>query len=320
MTIAATTGLIVSNFGSALQPVVAKVSKLTTYDQTIVRILVFAIGCILWSNHHYDLSWLRSSFYPSNLLMNGVNVLSIYSGIQGFRYLPVGIGLTTFYTWPLFLAIFAEMERRSKKNKLTKNNRRRLWIGLIISFFGLFILFSREWYQWIYQDSQNWTMGFIWIIISAITHSLTIFYYHEQGEHASERFGLLTVPTAILLLLFMIWNSDYRLGSYPDFYWQVGLLGLFQATVGFASYLMHFWSISELPKEWISSLGFLTLFIGYFIGWFLFGETMNWRILLGTFCVFVGVGLVSRALNMNLNFIKNDFVKNKINRTIKIND
>jgi len=306
--IGGTTGLILSNFGNALQPAVVKLSKLDSYDQTVIRILIFAISCVIITKwFHLSSGWIKASFAPDSIAMNGVNLLSVFSGIRGFAELPVGVGLTVFYTWPLYLTFMSQWERASMKKELTEDNRSRLWMGIFLSFLGLFIMFGPEWFQFFHSGpewSSTW-IGLFWVSVSALTHAFTIFYYHRERphrDHPAARLGSLTLPTAIAFVILTFWNpgkwalGHSWLGSDDDFRWQVLLLAIFQITIGLGSFLLHFYSIPKLPKEWISSLSFLTLIAGYLFGWFFFGEKLNLRVSIGTLLVFIGIGVVSRAL------------------------
>lgn len=306
--IGSTTGLILANLGAAIQPAVVKLSQLDSYDQTYIRIIIFAVSCVILTKwFKWDDSWIKASFAPDSLAMNAVNLLSVFAGIRGFMELPVGVSLTVFYTWPIYLTIMSQWERQKTHHELTEDNCQRLWIGIILSFMGLFVIFGPEWWHW-FQEGPSWSatwVGFIWVSISAITHAFTIFYYHRERphrNHAAARLGSITLPSAIAFIIASFWNpgrwalGHNWVGGDDDFRWQVLLLGAFQATIGLGSFLLHFFSIPKLPKEWISSLSFLTLIAGYMFGWFFFGEKMNWRVGLGTLMVFIGIGVVSRAL------------------------
>lgn len=306
--IGSTTGLILSNLGNALQPAIVKISELSPYDQSVIRIIIFAVSCIIltkWFKWQSD--WIQASFSLDSLGMNVVNLLSVFSGIRGFQELPVGVSLTTFYTWPIYLTLMSQWERTKKGKELTEDNRSRLWMGILLSFIGLFFIFGPQWFHWFQEGpiwGQTW-VGFFWISISAITHAYTIFYYHRKHphrNHAAAKLGSITLPSAVLFIALMLWNpgkwglGNNWVGSDDAFRWQLLLLGGFQATIGLGSFLLHFYSIPKLPKEWISSLSFLTLIAGYLIGWFFFGEKMNWRVMIGTLVVFIGIALVSRSL------------------------
>ena len=306
--IGATTGLILSNVASSLQPTIVKLSQLNSYDQTILRILIFAISCVILTKwFRYSDRWIRASFRPEGLGMNVVNILSVYAGIHGFQMLPVGVGLTVFYTFPIYLTLLSQWERQREHHELTEENQSRLWYGIGISFLGLLLIFAPDWLTF-FRETPQWTetwRGFAWVSISAMTHAFTIYYYHKMHpdrDSAPARLGSLTLPTALAIVALSVWNpgkwalGNVWEGSDDAFRWQVLLLAIFQATVGLGGFLLHFYSIPKLPKEWISSLSFLILVGGYLFGWFFFGEALNWRMGAGTVLVVIGIAVVSRAL------------------------
>jgi drug/metabolite transporter (DMT)-like permease len=300
----ASTGLVASNIGAALQPAVIKSVQLTEYVQTVIRIIVFAIGSILWGLWKRGGNpWISTILDGDHIALSLMNLLSIYSGIRGFELLPVGVGLTTFYTWPIWLTYISQ-----KNQKFSHDNQERLWWGLGISFVGLIILYLPHWANWI-KGRPEWSFmwwGFFWILISSITHAISIWYMRRKDtrrQTAESRLGVLSVLPAILLTLLMFFSPQLSLragyrgdGGDNGFRWEIFLLVLFQATIGLGSFLTHFWSVAYLPAEWISGLGFITLLAGYFFGWIFFGEPLSFRVLFATTLIIIGIALVSRAV------------------------
>lgn len=300
----ASAGLVTANIGAALQPAVIKSVQLTEYVQTVIRIIVFAIGSILWGLWKgRGNPWISNVIDGDHIAFSLLNLLSVYSGIRGFELLPVGVGLTTFYTWPIWLSYISQM-----KQKFTQDNQERLWWGLGISFTGLIVLYLPQWSNWI-KMRPEWSFmwwGFFWILISSITHSVTIWYMSRKDtrrQTPEARLGTLTFVPALLLaaLVFLSPQLSLREGYRGDggengFRWELFLLILFQATIGLGSFLLHFWSVAYLPPEWISGLGFITLLAGYFFGWIFFGEPLSFRVLFATVLIVIGIGLVSRSV------------------------
>lgn len=306
-----TWALLASNLLAATQPAVIKSITLSHIDQTIIRFVVFSILAILFTLKRKDssLAWIPASFHPYYIALSMVNLISVFAGIAGFARLPVGVGLTTFYIWPLFLSLFADWNERIQNIQ----DRKRLWLGLFLSFLGIFFLFSKNWSHW-FRHHGEWSpilQGFLWILVSAFTHAAIIWYHRQfkypEVETAEERLGAIFFPGTLVLLAGAIFapNLIPRTLLLSDSLKQVSLLTLYQATVGFVGFWLHFGGIPHVPAEWTSALGFTTLLFGYLLGWLFFREGFSWMNGLGTVLILAGIGMVNRSLKYE-KYIKTD--------------
>ena len=189
-----------------------------------------------------------------------------------------------YYSMPIWLTIIAHFFIPNDKFTLLK------LIGLIISFFGIILIFSSI-------DRSNITsnvIGDFFALGGAIGWALIIFI--AKGTNFSKEkpemqlLCMLVVSAPILLFISFFFGPVIR-----DFQ-IIHIFGiLFQSIIIVsASFIFWLWLLSIYPASGVASFAFLTPLFGIFFGWFLLNESLNLSILISAVMVSFGITLINK--------------------------
>jgi len=197
------------------------------------------------------------------------------------QFVPSGLTAILYAVYPFSIAMFSFLMIPSEKIGINKI------IGIIISFTGLYIIFSESFTG----NLNNYILGLIAVFISAIMQSSIAVSIKKYGHHlhplAMNFYPMLIAGIVLLAYGFIVEGQlpiryDYK-ALFSVFY-----LALFGSLITFTSY---YWLIKRVNIIIVSLITFITPVIALFLGWFFYKEELSLHQLAG--CLLVLVGLLA---------------------------
>ena len=208
-----------------------------------------------------DYSFLRKHMFSKwGLILAGVTLVHIYTSYQGFLMLESGTAFTLFYTYPVFILLFAR-----KINPL-------LFLFTLVGV-GL-LAFGNAW------------PGLAMVAGAAITEALIYFIVLRlPSKNSWNHLFLSYFAGAIVLTLIFPPSSLSSVVSIS--------LGI-NACIGMFGYLLRFYSMTRMPVFWYALLSNIGVVCSYIYGYIFNGETVGVRQILGTSIVLVACWLAKQ--------------------------
>ena len=226
-------------------------------------------------------------------LMYPIDYGLIYWGEQ---YLSAGVTAIFFATFPLFTGIWATFLFRNEKFHWNK------FIGLMLGIAGIIIVFLDQ--LLITQFERTVAMGTLAIILGAAGGSMSVVIikkYLTGVNHISLSFHQM-LQGVIYLFLFSAVTE-----SYADFHpnlrviLAVVYLGLFGSAIAFA---LYYWLLQKVSAITLSLIIYITPIVAIIVDYFMFGEVIEIRAIIGMIIIFSGIAFVEMNRSNVNRFLK----------------
>ena len=243
-------GKILSESLLSLYPVFVKNIGVPVPLQMWSRFVAYVGIAALFVNYDFIKKHIFSKW---GLILAAVTLVHIFTSYQGFMMLESGTAYTLFYTYPVFILLFAR-----KLNPL-------LFLFTLVGV-GL-LAFGNAW------------PGLAMVAGAAITEALIYFIIRKLPSTNSWNHLFLSyfAGAIVLSVLFPPTSLSGVLTA---------SLGI-NAVIGMFGYLLRFYSMTRLPIFWYALLSNIGVVCSYVYGYVFNGETVGWRQILGTIIVLV---------------------------------
>jgi drug/metabolite transporter (DMT)-like permease len=194
-------------------------------------------------------------------------------------FVPSGLTAILYAVYPFSIAVFSFMMIPSENIGINKI------IGIIISFTGLYVIFSESFTG----NFDNYIIGLMAIFISAVMQSAIAVSIKKYGHHLhplSMNFYPMLIAGIVLLIYGFIIEGHLKIKYDYKALFSVFYLALFGSLITFTSY---YWLIKRVNIIIVSLITFITPIIALFLGWFFYSEQLSLHQLAGCFLVLVGL-------------------------------
>jgi drug/metabolite transporter (DMT)-like permease len=197
------------------------------------------------------------------------------------QFVPSGLTAILYAVYPFSIAMFSFLMIPSEKIEINKI------IGIIISFTGLYVIFSESFTG----NLDNYILGLIAVFISAIMQSSIAVSIKKYGHHLhplAMNFYPMLIAGIVLLAYGFIIEGQLKIRYDYKAFFSVFYLALFGSLITFTSY---YWLIKRVNIIIVSLITFITPIIALFLGWFFYKEELSMHQLAG--CLLVLMGLLA---------------------------
>jgi drug/metabolite transporter (DMT)-like permease len=195
------------------------------------------------------------------------------------QFVPSGLTAILYAVYPFSIAIFSLVMIPSEKIGINKI------VGIIISFTGLYVIFSESFTG----NLDNYILGLIAVFISAIMQSSIAVSIKKYGHHLhplAMNFYPMLIAGIVLLVYGFIIEGQLKIRYDYKAFFSVFYLALFGSLITFTSY---YWLIKRVNIIIVSLITFITPIIALCLGWFFYREELSMHQLVGCFLVLVGL-------------------------------
>ena len=195
------------------------------------------------------------------------------------QFVPSGLTAILYAVYPFSIAIFSLVMIPSEKIGINKI------VGIIISFTGLYVIFSESFTG----NLDNYILGLIAVFISAIMQSSIAVSIKKFGHHLhplAMNFYPMLIAGIVLLVYGVIIEGQLKIRYDYKAFFSVFYLALFGSLITFTSY---YWLIKRVNIIIVSLITFITPIIALCLGWFFYREELSIHQLVGCFLVLVGL-------------------------------
>jgi drug/metabolite transporter (DMT)-like permease len=197
------------------------------------------------------------------------------------QFVPSGLTAVLYAVYPFSIAVFSFFMIPSEKISANKI------IGIIISFVGLYIIFSESFTG----NLTNYIIGMIVIIISAVMQSMVAVSIKKYGHHLHP-LSMNLYPMLIAGVILTIYGFIIE-GHLPIKYDHKALLSIFYLALfgSLITFTSYYWLIKRVNIIIVSLITFITPIIALLLGWFFYREELSPHQLVG--CILVLIGLLT---------------------------
>jgi len=243
--------------------------------------LIFLLGYISWKRISLRMSgkdfWIVSL---TAFLMYTLDYGLIYWGEQ---YLSAGVTAIFFATFPLFTGIWANFLFRNETFCWHK------FLGLVLGFSGIFIVFYDQ--LLITHFSRLVILATLSIIIGAACGAMSVVMIKKYLPHLNPiklSFHQMLQGVFFLFLFGIFLESPQNIQLSSRIVLAVIYLGALGSALGFA---LYYWLLQELSAITLSLIIYITPIVAIIVDYFVFGEILQLRAILGMFVIFPGIAL-----------------------------
>ncbi|AOV08165.1 DMT family transporter [Sporosarcina ureilytica] len=171
----------------------------------------------------------------------------------------------------------------------------RQWIGVIVGFIGVFITLSTQ---------LDFQIGTLWGFLSAISWAIGTLLIKKWGSPINTwvltAYQMLFGGLILLMGSFLLETPSFQITalSITILSWLVFMASVVQFSVWF--YLLQ---TGDPGKT--SAFLFLAPFFGVLAGWLLLDEKIDWHVMFGGVCIFIGIFMVNWTPNSSLKIGEN---------------
>ena len=277
-------------WGSSYLLISIGVEQLSPFQVAFIRTTIAAIGLnavLMAQGKRLPLRW--HALVP--LIVIGIGNTAIPYGLIGWAEQRVESGLASVLqaTTPIFGLIIAHYAFADERITVRKI------IGVLVSFFGVVVLASRAW-----QDGSievGSLLGIGAMTLSSFLYAAFTVYSRKTIQKQIEPIviaaGSMTVGALVCGLMMIV--TPLLGGQPPTPLDQVGLDALGAVlTLGvvntFFAYLIFYSMVRDLGASRSQMVTYVVPVVGLTLG-ALFGETVDWRLLVGAALIFGGIGI-----------------------------
>jgi len=293
MLIAPTAAVFFSETVLSLYPILIKKVPTNINTQTLARFLIYPIAALIVGGLK-PLASAYSTHPLKNLALGSANVAHIVSSYFAFQQLPAGIAMSLFYTYPLWNMIGASLV-------FDEPFPWHLAPIVLVAILGATIVaFSRTDKEKAEGKSVNW-VGVIAAIGAALTETILFLSVKsvpkETPFFSIHQLYLGGLPILAAYLLYKAWAEQEEKTStstsIPVIDWRSSTwlpLLAFNGILGFAGYVLRFWSIPRLSTIMYSVLSMFGVLAAFTWGHFLADEPIQGQGLLGATILTAAIG------------------------------
>jgi drug/metabolite transporter (DMT)-like permease len=287
----------------SLYPILIKKVPTNLNTQTLARFLIYPLAALVVGGFKPLLN-AYSHDAINNFGLGAINVAHIASSYLAFQQLPAGIAMSLFYTYPLWNIIGASIV-------FGEPFPWHLMHIVLIALFGAgLVAFSRAPTTAATAtatatekpDKINW-IGVAAALGAAITETLLFLSVKsvpkETPYFSVHRIYLAGLPFLLGYFLYKYFTQDKNPekinNNEPiiDWSWKTWVpLLAFNGILGFAGYVLRFWSIPRLPTILYSILSMFGVLAAFTWGHFLADEPVQPQGLLGATILTAAIGLL----------------------------
>jgi len=198
------------------------------------------------------------SGYLQNVFYGLLNIAHVISSYIAFTFLPAGIAMSLFYTYPIWNVIGSYFLFKERINP-------KLIPAFIISLIGVYLLS--------YQDqtlSLN-LIGLIAVFISSLTESGIFFIVKQSNTNPYMNVYQLYLSGLVILLCGLFISNK---NTILDTQYLLPLF-LFKSVVLFLGYTIRFWTITKLPSLVYSILSLFGILTSFLFGYLFVNESIE---------------------------------------------
>ena len=215
----------------------------------------------------------------------GIALLAIANGtvVWAEQWVPSSLAALIVATLPFWMVGIESF--LPKGDKLTSKKV----IGITIGFFGLFFLLWPELKNDLHPD---YVKGILVMFIPPIAWSAGSIYSKYKKITASP---LMASTWQMLIAGVILVTFGGIKGEFQQIHITLQGIGaivyliFFGSIFGYGSYI---YALDKLPASLVSTYAFINPIIAVFLGWFILGERLDWRVALSTAVILAGVLIV----------------------------
>jgi drug/metabolite transporter (DMT)-like permease len=243
----------------SLYPILIKSYSTNLYTQTLIRFLMYSFSATLIGGlTPLYKSYQSTTSYFYNFLYGLINIIHVISSYIAFSYLPAGIAMSLFYTYPLWNIVGSMIFLKEKINM-------HILPSFLVSMIGIYLLS--------YQDKavQFNTIGLIAVAIAALTETAIFLVVKASDTNPFINIHQLYLSGFVLLLAGLCIPSTYT--SFDNNHLLP--LILFNGILGFLGYSLRFWSIPKLSTIIYSILSLFGIISSFIWGYLFVNESIQ---------------------------------------------
>ena len=218
----------------------------------------------------------------------GILLLVIANGcvVWAEQWVPSGLAALIVATLPFWVSgIEAIVPSGSRLNVLKT-------LGIVIGFFGLVILFEPELKSSIDQAYLKGVLALLFAPFSWAMGSVYSKYHPIRTAPLMAAALQMVIAGIILMLIGIIFNEVPRFDFNLQGLAALIYLAIFGSIIGYGSFI---YALAKLPAAKVSMYAYVNPIIAVLLGWLILGEHLDWRVVLATTVILLGVVLVQSA-------------------------
>ncbi len=223
-----------------------------------------------------------------HLAVVGIALLGIANGlvVVAEQWIPSGLTALLITTLPFWMVGFESLLPKGPKfNKY-------IFFGLILGLSGVFLIFGRDFENFIKSD---YLIGALALMGAVISWSLGSIYskYKKISVHP-----MMGASIQMLIAGALQTSLGLLLGEHTEFhlsqtgFFAILYLVIFGSIFGYASYI---YAIQHLPLSLVSTYAYINPIIALVLGWYFLNEELSINILFAAVLIFSGIMLVKKG-------------------------
>jgi drug/metabolite transporter (DMT)-like permease len=285
---------IISEALLSLYPIFVKFINIPIVLQIWSRFITYSFISLFFINWKYIFS---NIFSKNGLLLSLITIIHVYVSYRGFQLLESGISYVIFYTYPLFILLFAG----KKVNILT--------IGLIL--LGVYLLsqnsnkkeeidesFVKNENDKIFKKNDEkeyfWQEGVIMILLAAITEAFIYFLVlnlktENNWNHIfiSYFFGAFAISAYYLTKKDLNVTDTISIKNNSKITVYISLL--INGIIGLFGYVLRFYAIGRLNTTVYAMLSYLGIIMAYVYGVIFNKDDITFQKIIGSLLILIPI-------------------------------
>lgn len=272
--------VIGSEITLALYPILIKVVPTTLVTQILSRFIVYTVlGAVLASAVGTDLTPLfSSSGIPRSVLISALNLAHVYASYTAFTELPAGSAMTLFYTYPIWILVFASLFYGEEFTSIH--------MALLATAFAGTVIVAQETKEGFSFEIGNWK-GIAAALAAALTES-GIYFAVKSSERSNPFTAVLELYAVGLVGLLAYIGIQKESIDWKQSTWTP--LVLFNILIGFIGYCLRFYAIPRVSTAVFSILSFVGVVASFTWGRIFVDEIPSWKTLVGAGLITIAAG------------------------------
>jgi drug/metabolite transporter (DMT)-like permease len=215
------------------------------------------------------------------LCSNGVSTWAV-------QYLPGGIAAILGATYPLWLVLIYYFFFDKKINI-------KVWIGLLICFFGLVVIFLPKITN--LNIEPGYWFGISLSIFATITWAIgNIYTKHQNNKNIDPYLSLSLQMLISSSILYVILESTHQLKPIStvslNVWWGISYLVIIGSVIAYSCFL---YALKNLEAEQVSIYAYVNPLVALFISHLFMGEEITTYVISGTLIVLLGLYILNKS-------------------------
>jgi hypothetical protein len=292
---------IISESLLSLYPVFVKFINIPIILQIWSRFFTYTCISLFFINWKYIFG---NIFSKSGILLSLITIIHVYTSYRGFQLLESGVSYVIFYTYPLFILLFAG----KKINIIT--------LGLIL--LGVYLLSKKNDINdqsnnesFINENNNNkifkknmekeyfWQEGLIMILLAAITEALIYFLIlNLKTENSWNQVFISYFFGAIAISIYYFSKKDFDVVTLITNKSKITVYIslLINGIIGLFGYLLRFYAIGKLDTTVYAMLSYLGIIMAYIYGVIFNKDVITVQKIIGTLLILVPIFIEKKLL------------------------